>query len=192
MQLTTIQRVRARLGKSTDTDDALLGQIIDGVSAAAEAFMGRGAEYVSRTEYHNADWHQRRVALRHFGRVTVTTVHNDPERTYGASALVDATDYVVDQETGIITFDYELSPGAQAVKVVYLGGMGEDAERMVTSGFADVVDACTIQAAFMFQRRADSHLAGFNDPTAGFQLTPIDWLPWPREVLEGKRPRVAF
>ena len=81
------------------------------------------------TQYLNGPtWEDAKVlAVPFFPLGTVTSVHDDPERTYGASSLVASTDYETDAYSGLIilkeasTFGY-WSRGLRRQKVITAAG----------------------------------------------------------------------
>jgi hypothetical protein len=109
----------------------LVESIIWGASQVIEDYLGRNL--VTRgaiTEYHwlkSAEWE---LYLSQFPTITVTSVHEDSSRGYGASYLLTAdTDYVVDSATGRLIRTSSATSGTtswmtgfEAVKVVYTAG----------------------------------------------------------------------
>lgn len=66
--------------------------------------------------------------LRNYPVISVTSIHDDVERVYSSSTLIDPSNYVIDQKQGLVTLDggYSFSAGLHNVKVVYDAGFGAD------------------------------------------------------------------
>lgn len=100
MALDTLANVKLHLGITTSADDALLTQL----QAAADAFI---EEHCSRTftggsftEDHPGG--ARAVFLRNFPVSAVTSVKVDTNRVFGAETTLDASDYILHAERGVI------------------------------------------------------------------------------------------
>jgi len=125
MALTTLARLKSHLQLvSTDTTkDVLFAETIERISAQIRDTAHRNFDQATLTEYHDGDGSQINLVLREFPVASVTTLHDDPDRAYGASTLIAAADYVVDLTAGIITLDgLVFAKGLQNIKVVYVGG----------------------------------------------------------------------
>ena len=84
---------------------------------------------------------------------SVTSVHDDPERLYGASTLVAASDYEVDTIRGLIVLKstsvhglWSSSAPYRAIRVVYVAGWTS-----VSTNAPEMTDAC----ALMVKQRLD-------------------------------------
>lgn len=126
MALTILTRVKETIGLGvTDVSkDAELAAIIERVSRSIETQCGRVFEHQAAiTEYHDGDGISQTLLLRQAPVTAITSVHVDAARTFAASTLIDAADYVVDAESGLLSLDgFAFSRGLQAVKVVYSAG----------------------------------------------------------------------
>lgn len=122
---TTLAHVKAFKDITEDQHDAELTRLIPVVQAFMETYCERGFErQTGVTEYHTTTPGQTRVLLRRPPVESITTVHDDPERVYGASTLLAATEYVItNTDAGIVTFTRSLSADRVSnLKVVYIGG----------------------------------------------------------------------
>lgn len=126
MALTTLSRLKEMMGIKVDdtTNDALLAEMIERVGKDLAGKCGRTFEYEATiTEFHDGDGRARTLLVRRPPIVAVTTLHDDTGRDYLAAHLIDADDYVVDKEAGLITLDgFAFATGLQNIKVVYGGG----------------------------------------------------------------------
>ena len=149
LELCTLDDVLAYPGMSgvSDQDAPWLVQLVRGFSQRAESWTDRWLHRESRTEYFNTGVYQCALQLKAFGHSasTITTVHEDFSRVFGASTLVAATGYRFDYLTGMLTRDYQSwFSGRGVVRVVYDGGLGLTTEDVP----ADLRMAATMQCAF--------------------------------------------
>ncbi len=184
MNLTNTDTVR-KLMSDYETSDAepTINMLIVSVSAAAERFMGRSIESVSRTEYFDVERHQDSAQLAAWPVSSITTVHNDPERDYGTGSLVDSDDYVA-TDWGRLTFDYKLSEGRRALKVVYTGGLASTTETIVSS-YPDLAVAIARQVVHEFRRvkSSDGSTAQFVGGSMSY-VGQVDWLDHVKSTLD--------
>lgn len=157
MDLTTLARVKARLGKvsSEDTaDDANLGSLIQGVSRRIERYLDRELKRVARTEYLNVRQWRTAYPLRAYPIDSVASVHLDPEGAFGSDTLLLATDYVIDDEVGqIVLRSTPLADAPRALKVVYTGGIADDVDELVDDdAWRDIVLAADREVVAEFKR----------------------------------------
>jgi hypothetical protein len=110
--------------------------VITGSSAIVENYLGRNL--VTRgtlTEYHWIKRADHELYLSQFPTITVTSVHEDSSRGYGASYLLTAnTDYVVISDEGKLLRTSSATSGVrnwltgfEAVKVIYTAGYANTA-----------------------------------------------------------------
>jgi hypothetical protein len=155
LDMTTLTRVKAILAEGVDSrGDTLLAQLITEVSAVAESFMRRQALSASTTEYFDVGPIMTRFQVRGYPITSVTTIHNDPDRAYGSSTLVSSDDYAAYSDIGQIAFDYAMSVGNRALKIVYIGGMATSTANFITA-FPDITRAIEAQVVHEFRRRKD-------------------------------------
>jgi hypothetical protein len=125
--LTTLAAFKVYFGiPSADTSrDTKISQLVTAASRAIERFCGRT---FNSTPYaddrYNGDF-QPTLQLRQYPVIVPPAVvlYDDPERAFTSDTVVDAEDYYVEAETGIIRLDGLLfSRGIGNVKVVYTAG----------------------------------------------------------------------
>ena len=128
MALTTVARVKTEIGLKADDsqNNAKIAELIERVSSVISGECGRTFEYQQFTEYFNGDGASGTVNLTHypFDSSAAFSLYDDTERAYGASTLIATADYIIDDDTGILTLDGNLtfSRGKRNIKVTYYGG----------------------------------------------------------------------
>lgn len=191
MNLTTLERVKAQLGKTDTQDDAALTEIVTNVSRRMERYMGRDAYLVERTEYLNVQAGRTAFRLRGLPIAAVASVYYDAASLFASDTLLTATtDYVVDEETERLTLRRKpLFDATRALKVTYTGGMAADVPGLVTNGYGDLVQAATNQVISEWKRHA---LGGVNvestsGPGGSTSYTRDGWLRSVEDVLDRYR-----
>ena len=109
----------------TETNnDAMLLNIIVRTQSEAENYCGRIFTAADYTEYHNGDM-TGNVIVNNSPIVSISALCDDTSREYGAETLIDPSDYVFDEETGIVELDgLCFDRGLKNIKVVYRAGYG--------------------------------------------------------------------
>jgi hypothetical protein len=124
--LVTLAQLRAYLKKQTaDTaDDSLLESIITRVSADIAKKCNRTFAAASITEYHKGNG-KNELLVRNPPVNSVTSIHVDSERAWGADTQIDSGDIVISDEVpGLITLDddYFDKENYENVRIIYNGG----------------------------------------------------------------------
>jgi uncharacterized phiE125 gp8 family phage protein len=106
------------------TVDAALESLINQISVAITNYVGRKFLQASYTEYYDGDGRDR-VILNNFPVSALTSLHDDPDRQFGASTLIDTTNIILDSAAGIVRV-YRGKPsflyGVANIKAVYTAG----------------------------------------------------------------------
>lgn len=131
--LVTVEELKDYLSPGTGgvSHDDRVGLVIGRACALIEQEVGR--DLVSRgsiTEYHTVWALDSEIRLSQWPTISVTTVHEDPDRTYGADTLlVVNTDYIISKPLGKLIriseaggCPIEWDASWRAVKVVHAGG----------------------------------------------------------------------
>lgn len=161
-------------GLTGASKDTLFETIIDQSSALIEEYLGR--EIITRgnlTDYHTFDSSSHDLFTYQWPIITVTTVHEDSNREYGADELLtENTDYLVVKPKGKIIRTVSATSGRQnwlrgfkAVKVVYSAGYADrDAVPLV------IKDVCSRHVASVFRQitRKTEELARVSDDMGSF------------------------
>lgn len=172
--LTSVKRYLNISLSDTDNDD-ILNQLIGAASEAVETYCNRKFARTVYTEYHDGRG-DARLVLDHRPVVSVTSVHDDLNRTFGADSLILSDDYIVRELAGIIellrsaaTFSSSsafFSDGQRSVKVVYEAGYATIPE--------DVAHACIILTAALYHRGKQGADAVYSENQAGAYAVTYD------------------
>jgi hypothetical protein len=168
LKLTKVDRLIKWLGEKKYQPEwsGILELLIDGISAQVEKELRRHVLIQERTVQADVDAHSAHVALKAYPITAVASVKNDPSRDFGSGTLVDTDLYFVDEESGEILFDFELSHGPGALQVVYTGGMAVDTDAFILA-FADIVIAIDQQVAYEFGRKGNPGVLSQNPSDFG-------------------------
>lgn len=124
MAYCTRSDVKTYLGiASTDTGkDDTIDLLIPDAQAFIDEYCGMSFEAAALTEYH--DGGSNKIFLNRFpvDKTQTIQVWDDWQRVYGSDTFIDSADYYVDENTGVIKFDYPVGGSPGAVKVSYTGG----------------------------------------------------------------------
>lgn len=143
--LTTLVDAKVWLGVKPDvtTDDAVIENFIDSVSWQFNSFTHRLLKAREITEYPEGDG-KNKILLAQYPVNSITSIHIDSDRVYGADTLIDSDTYTF-KDVGIVTLDQNTwSKSPKANKVVYNGGY--------STLPIDMVIACKDQIKFLFFR----------------------------------------
>jgi len=174
--LTTLDAMKEHLHIADTDEDALLTALINSGSEAIEHFTGRIFGSDTFTEYYDGGGKDT-IALRHVPVISVTSVHDDLNREYGGSDLVDSDSYTVDNDAGLIRLDSgTFADGNQNVKVIYTAGYEAVPK--------DVALACRLLVAATWQRAKRRNSGLKKESAAGHSLVYENGMPTAvRELL---------
>ncbi len=123
MALCTKDDVKSYLKKTDPDSDDQIDRLIPAAQGFIEGYCRRSFEAqavpTDIIEYHNGKTNRIFLAQFPASPTPEIKVYEDGTRDFGAGTLVDGKDYYIDFDSGIIFFDYELTPGWGSVKVVY-------------------------------------------------------------------------
>ncbi len=124
MALITVDDVKTELSNQPcPEDETLLQNIVAGVWGLWEQLTARVWEQAAITEYHNVPEDDRkRLYLRQYPVASITSIHDDADWEYGDGALIDPSQYVFDQATGIVYYKSFFDAGLRNIKAVYTAG----------------------------------------------------------------------
>lgn len=133
MLLTSLNRVKAGLGVSKNSEDALLGALISSASSRIEYYLRRpdSLNLTSRVKYFSPALGQRSFVLPAYPVTSITSVYTDSTGLYtGDETLLASTEYIMSEDgrTLILTADpaytYTMpGPYPKSLKVTYTGGL---------------------------------------------------------------------
>jgi hypothetical protein len=164
--LVTLADFKAFGGWTGSNKDDAMERAINAASAFVGNHLGRTLCDASlltpwaRTEYHSFDAYTNELWMVDWPIVSITSVHEDASRAYGAAALlVENTDYVVDKPQGrLYRVSSSAGPGTwaigwEAVKVIGVLGYRDHAGLPVAAGTvpSDIKDVVCWVAGRLFQ-----------------------------------------
>jgi len=155
--LTSYSKVNDWKGWTTDaTRDTWIKLAIASVSARVEQALRRPTLSTTRTEYFTIAKNDDQV-FRLLGTPVNSgatfEVWSDADRDFTSDTKLDATDYHVDDDTGLLVVDEAyLDRGFKVIKVSYTGGMSNDLDAFVAS-YPDIQEAVNMQVAFDYESR---------------------------------------
>lgn len=133
-----------QIASGTTTWDAILATLITRASAVIAKHCERTFESTLYTEYYDGGVDS--LVLKQFPLTSVTSINDDPLRTFSTNSLIDPTTYYVDEARGMIRFiGYATSGSPGSLRVIYTAGY--------SSVPADIAFACVLLVAFYFNRR---------------------------------------
>jgi hypothetical protein len=161
VDLTTAARVKALMGMTGTAWDTVLGYMITMLSQDAMInILKRGVKSEARTEYFDVAEDQQSFFC--LGSPidtgsTITVVNNVSNPRDWTVTAVDS-DYVICDperaERGEILIETGLSPGPNALKVTYTGGMGANTAAIISS-YPAIAMALDIQTEFIYQNKRE-------------------------------------
>ncbi len=157
MDLTDLSRLRKWWGEKNFSNDwaTWFENAIKGGSKRVEILLDRWVLTVERTIYVDVPPKMTMLYLKGFPVTSIASVHNDPDRVFGSTSEITSDDYALALDTGKLDFDWELSEGPQALKIVYTGGMAANTRAFITA-FSDISEGLDEQLAHEFQRKHDA------------------------------------
>jgi len=157
MALATLAALKEYLELTGTAHDARLTALLTRSDEFVKKFTKRVLEVPGSdvTEFYDGNFTDA-IFLREFPIVSVTSVHDDTARVFGADTLIAAADYVVVKDPGYIRYLYGLRfvKGAQNVQVKYKGGYSTIPK--------DIEMASIYAAAFWFEERKNIELGSRN------------------------------
>jgi hypothetical protein len=96
--------------------------LVSAAQAFIEEYCGRIFAAAAYTEYFSGGSNKIFLSNYPINKTVSFQVWDDWQRSYGSDTLIDSSDYFVDENTGIIHFDYEIGGTPGSVKVSYTAG----------------------------------------------------------------------
>jgi hypothetical protein len=109
--------------------DTLLDTLANAIENLWDRLTNRVWFKTAFVEYYDAPKGTKKIFLQNYPVVTspAVVVRDDPDWVWGDDTIVDATDYRVDYEKGIVHYNAVFFEGSQSVKVSYTAGFAADA-----------------------------------------------------------------
>ncbi len=125
MALISLADAKLFLKITASTEDVIVGDLVNQVSQFINDYCGHPLLQATYTEFYDGDG-TNELILRNFPVVSVTTIHDDPLRVFGAdTAKVVASDVMLEKGAGIVRLWNNggyFNRGEGNVKVVYVAG----------------------------------------------------------------------
>lgn len=158
---TTLARVRRQLFKETDDDsfDDLLGDLITAASRQVENWINRPFKVETRTERFTIENGLRtKLFLDAAPVASVTSLKRDSSGQFaGDEVTIEAANYVLESDEGILHLRFEPVVGFRAYQVVYSGGLAADTDALIAA-YPDIAQAIDMQVAYLFQIAGHPHV----------------------------------
>lgn len=186
---TTISRVKAHMGDTSSSNDALYTSLIAAVSREIELSIGYDLLQAERTERYDLSPHDRFIFLKVIPVVSVAEVKIGPSYWdfTGISALTADQDYRLGPD-GVLYLNGSWGAGYQKAQVRYTAGLGTSDANVVTAA-PDLALAADVQVCEEFRRRTNPNT--ISRPGPGGKSTvyaaPHGFLPRVEELLASYR-----
>lgn len=190
VEITTLATIKSILGITSATNDVIISRFVTQVSALIGTFIGRHVEQKDRTEFFRVERDQQLFFLKGYPVDTGQTfeVRNDFSRKFPTGSIIDADNYAVDDEDGILEIDrVTLESGPRSLRVQYTGGLATTTAG-VTTAFPDLALAAEIQAKWLFKRKDDDGLTAVSAEGGSITAFPdLTLVPEVKRILESHR-----
>jgi len=186
MSLTTLANAKAFKNLTTSDHDAEILRLIPVVDGFIDAYCNRVLEQATVTEYHSTRAGQTTLRLRQYPVASITSLHDDVVRVYGADTLLAASDYVLtDPKAGIVQLDgITFDEGLNNVKAVYPGGFASGTKERA------LLEQAAIELLWLARDKGDKGLLGLQSRSIAdgrVDTFNSDWPAGIKEILEGFR-----
>ncbi len=184
MSLVSLATVKAFKNITATEHDAELVRLIGAVDAFITTYCNRQFEQATVTEYHSTRAGQTTLLLKRPPVASITSLHDDPDRVYGANTLIDPSDYVIeDTDAGILKLDGTVfQRGVNNVKVLYSGGFNPVP--------ADLAQAA-VELIWLARDKGDQALLGLQSKSVAegrdVQIFANDWPAGVKAILDSYR-----
>jgi len=166
------------------TDDTLIDNLIDRVTELFESYCKRNFFAAAYTEYHSPASRDKRIFPKNFPVNSITSIHDDPDRTYGSDTLITASEYgIMGDDATVEWIDGAFAGGTNSVKIIYNGGYSTIPE--------DLSQGCIEEVARRFRRRKDIDVTQKTQPDGSTQQLAGDFLPQTKIVLNLYKKRLV-
>lgn len=190
--LVTLAELKAELGITDTTDDAVLTEWIEGLQARFDTTLERTlARAASATEYF--DGGEKWLLLRRFPVESIASIYVDADAVWGADTLLDSDDYRLDAVRGRVAYGAgeNLWPrGFYHIKVTYAGGYvaaGDTPGAGQTAMPDDLRRAAFLQLGFEWRNRLNLGKQSVSQQGAAVSLAPAALLSEVRAILDTYR-----
>lgn len=175
MSLTTLSSVKAFKNITVSDHDNELTRLITTVDNFIDEYCRRTFELDTITEYHSTLRGQAALLLRRAPIISITSIHDDPLRAYGANTLLAASSYVIDDaNAGLVRLDgTSFGQGLQNIKVVYAGGFAR---------IPSILEQAAIELIWLARDKGDQALLGLRSKSIADGSTSYLDNQWPSGI----------
>jgi len=171
----------------TTDSDALIDDMILGMSKRFEQFLGRGISLANRQDYIDVMPGQKTFYLWSWPVSTFEDVRHDHEWNFGATTALDTDLFTMLGRDGILQIErFPLVPGKRVLRVDYTGGMGTDTANFILN-YPDLAEAADMQIAFEFRARVDIGTLSISDAGGSVTNRDLNLLPAVKDRLTRHR-----
>ncbi len=119
--LSRVSRFKDHVGLIEQTDDHVIFELLKSAEKKAETYCNR--VFTQATFAERLDGLMcARLSVKNAPITSITSVHDDLDRNYGASTLLETTEYTFYEESGIVCRDGGLfQNGIKNVQIIYVG-----------------------------------------------------------------------
>lgn len=186
MSLTTLANVKAFKNVTASDHDAEILRLIPAVDAFVESYCNRVLEQATVTEYHSGRSGQSLLRLRQYPVASITSLHDDVDRIYGADTLIVSTDYVLtDPTAGLVQLDgFTFEEGLNNIKIVYVGGWAAGTKERA------LLEQAAIELVWLARDKGDKALLGLQSRSIAdgrVDTFNMDWPAGVKEILDRMR-----
>lgn len=171
VDLTTVAIVKDVIGIGDASQDSKLDRLVTAASRRIMSFCDRRFIQETYTEVQ----HGRRsdtLLLKQFPATSITSLHIDKESTFGASTLIDATEYRLLQENLLVmTSGRRFEVGVANVQVVYTAGY------VFASLPQDLQDNANWLVEYMYQMSEERRIGLLNKGKSGENTSYVTDIP---------------
>jgi hypothetical protein len=180
MSLTTLANVKAFKNITASEHDSEILRLIPAVDAFIAQYCNRTLEQATVTEYYSTRAGQTTLRLKIYPVASITSIHDDVDRVYGADTLLAASDYVLDDaEAGIVKLDgCTFNEGLRNVKVIYLGGFAVGTPQRA------LLEQAAIELLWLARNKGDQALLGLQSRSIADGRVDTFNTDWPAGVKE--------
>lgn len=177
--MATLVEIKDELGIKDTQDNQALTRLAEGIQARFDSYCHRSFGHaVDVEEVH--DGGVAAIELKHWPVETVTSVHCSDARLWTAATLVEAGDYFINKQRGLLVYATGMRRwlyGVENIRVVYTGGY--TAETVPE----DLKRAFRMQLAFEWRNRTTMGVTSMSANGMSAQFTPADLLPEVKQSL---------
>ena len=162
MALATVEEVKdfGRLVNLSSEAETEIERLIGAVGSLFDKYTNRTLESATFTEVSNGNGTDK-LFPKNYPIASVTSIHDDPERSYGASTLIAATEYSIIDDVYVQMHDTLFSEDVANIQIIYVAGytVGTDMPGNITQ-------ACIEQVLWLF-KKGEGHRIGQQAKTQG-------------------------